>query len=356
MVPYWILYLCISASSTFYWLAWKRKHFFGVGLWMLACLIGISLFVGFQPRGASRDYFMYEEWAKKAISHGEYSESWIWEKDPLFFLVSNVASFFAGGIALVIICYAVFSTWGNFAFFRHFGSKFPLMFFLYFSRYFLTHDFTQVRNTLAIALGSLGVLKVWKKEYFAGLGMLCLSCLAHLSGGIFIILLIPSLLIPCRPRRYGLFFSLSFIIVYFFPFSDPWDLSEISRIQPYITGDYQVTSINLIEPFFLGTCILHLGYLVRQFFSIPNGKANIHQREIAFLSATGVFFRVFFRENDAIGLRLDDCFAVFHISFLVQITALLPGSIKAVAQFLLLPLGLACFLVSTKIVFSYSLP
>lgn len=299
----------------------------------------------------SRDFSSYISWFNSIINDNQ-SDS-VRLKDPAFYIISSIAIFFGFGVLFVSAIFSIISLKIKFKFFYFFSTSVGWCLYLYISRFFFTHEFTQFRVAAAIALSSIGVYFFIKRPVFAYL-LILLSMTFHLASGIMFFCL-PIISLLKRGYLYSARLPLLLIIIggvmlFFNPIAIMFAFKSTgylwSRISPYIDGGYLISEINVLNSYFLYKSVVLIFYL---YLVYKNKICNVLDYVALYLSILGWLGYIAFRSIDAIGIRFSELFSLFDIVLFVNLLNYLNFRSKVVYKIFLVLLGSLFYFSSTKI-------
>lgn len=275
---------------------------FGTRLVLVAVL---SLFAGLFSESGSVDYDNYVDMLNEA------SPATAWEaitlKDPFFLLMGFFFRGDDGNLSLLVFLMAFLSLGIKLKVFNSvFGDSadagiFSLAVIFLVARFFLLHEFTQLRASLGIALISISIVCALENRPALVLATAALAALTHLST----LALLPALLLVYRIDLKIKIYVAAFVVVGALMVVALFDMERFSRLAPYLTGEYPVTTNTVFSFYFMFKVTLLAGLLL-QWKSLPNAI-----RHALVISAYGIFLTWLFLQNDVLSLRLGELTAVF---------------------------------------------
>ena len=168
-------------------------------------------------------------------------------------------------------------------------------------RFFLLHEFTQLRASLGIALISLSIVYAMENRPVLLVATASLAALTHLST----LALLPAVLLV-YPAGYKIkIYIAAFAAVGALSVATLFNMDRFSRLAPYLTGEYPVTTNTLFSLYFMFKVTLLAGLLL-QWKSLPTAM-----RHALVISAYGILLTWLFVQNDVLSLRLGELTAVF---------------------------------------------
>ncbi|MDB5843963.1 MAG: EpsG family protein [Polaromonas sp.] len=265
----------------------------------------LSLFAGLFSESGSVDYNNYVD----MLDVDPPATAWeaVTLKDPFFLLMGLFLKGEDGNISLLVFLLAFVSLGIKFKIFSSvFGGSeyadiYGLAVIFLVGRFFLLHEFTQLRASLGIALVSLSIVYAMQNRPVAVVATAALAALTHLS----ILALLPAVLLVYRVDLKVKLYVTAFAVVAALAVVTLFDVERFSRLTPYLTGEYPVTNNTLFSVYFLFKVTLLAGLLL-QWKSLPTAI-----RHAVVISAYGIFLTWLFLQNDVLSLRLGELTAVF---------------------------------------------
>jgi hypothetical protein len=208
-----------------------------------------------------------------------------------------------GGLSLLILFVTFVSLGIKFAIFKssHYKDIFSLAVIFLVARFFLLHEFTQIRVSLGIALISFSILYAMANRMVLVSLMVVLAALVHLST----LALLPAVLLACRFSLKTKICFFAFFALVALTLAMAFDGEKFSRIAPYLTGEYEVTENTLFSYYFIFKMAIFAS-LFMQWKSLRIGL-----RSALLTSSYGVLLTLIFLKNDVLSLRLGELTAVF---------------------------------------------
>lgn len=261
----------------------------------------LSLFAGFFSETGSVDYENYVG----MLDEDPPVTAWevITLKDPLFQLMGFFFISADGSLSLLMFFITLVSFGIKLRIFssRYYEDIFSLAVIFLVARFFLLHEFTQIRVSLGIALISLSILYAMENRLALVLLTIVLAAFTHLST----LALLPAVLLACRidlKVKIYLFASLAIVALIG---GLVFNLERFSRIAPYLTGEYDVVENTLFSFYFLFKLVV-LTNLLLQWKSLTTAL-----RQAFLTSVYGVLLTCVFVQNDVLSLRFGELTAVF---------------------------------------------
>lgn len=264
----------------------------------------------------SKDYYLYYDWFNY-IKNSQVN--FLSDKDPLFQYLSIFLMNVFNSIEYVFLFFISLSVLLKF----FIGIKFFerqiiwLYFILVFCRFYILHDLTQIRASLAISLCMIGYYFFInkKKKYIF---LFILAFLFHKSTLVFILpLLVFKFLNIYKSKLFNLvvlsfspllyFLSSKFSTLFFGSLND-------DRLSVYSDGNYSQNSEISIFSFYV---------LLKFFILIINyyfwSKMSDYEKKFNFFVALGLLFQMLFSSNGVLGWRFSEIFAYFDIFCLIMV-------------------------------------
>jgi len=267
--------------------------------WVL--LVFLSLFVGFFSKTGSVDYDNYVDLLSENIPANRYDLLAL--KDPFFQLIGFILRNSDGSLITLTFVTAFLSIWIKLTVFsnKYYKNFFGVAVLFLFSRFFLLHEFTQMRAALGIAFISIAVLYALEKKPSLMLLMVALAGLTHLST----VALLPVILFAYKTsfRLKQIFFVVLLVVA--LALALVFDAENFSRISPYLTGEYYVSENTLLSFYFI------IKIFVVAALSFKWSLLNPGLRCALIATVYGMFLTLVFLQNDVLSLRLSELTAVF---------------------------------------------
>ncbi len=261
----------------------------------------LSLFVGLFSETGSVDYGNY------VALRDETPPETVWEvialKDPFFQLMGFLFTSSDGSLVwlMFVITFMSFGIKVRILSSKHYNDIVGMAVIFLVARFFLLHEFTQIRASLGIAFISASVMYAMEKKLALVLATMVLAVLAHLSTMALIPIVLLAYKIDLKVKIYFIAFMAFFLLVIGLVF----DVERFSRLAPYLTGEYYVTENTLLSSYFLFKLTI-LMVLLLQWKSLTAAM-----RYALVASAYGIFLTCIFLQNDVLSLRLGELTAVF---------------------------------------------
>jgi len=261
----------------------------------------LSLFAGFFSETGSVDHENYLNMFDEVPP--ETALEMIALKDPLFQLMGFFLRNSDGNLAWLMF-FSTFISLGikvRILSSRHYNNIAGLAVIFLVARFFLLHEFTQIRASLGIAFLSLSIIYAMEKKLVLVLTTLVIAALTHLSTLALLPMVVLVYRVDVKVKAY-IFIIMALVI---FLASLIFDAERLSRLAPYLTGEYQVTENTLLSTYFLFKLIILIGLFLRW-------KSLTTALQGALLTSTyGIFLTWIFLQNDVLSLRLGELTAVF---------------------------------------------
>ncbi|MFZ5553091.1 MAG: EpsG family protein [Bacteroidota bacterium] len=297
----------------------------------------LSLFSGLRSPTSDQDYLNYLIWLNPESSMEEgYTLS---SKDPLFQFMGILLRSDEGNLILLMVAISIISLSIKIRVFRspYYYGLLGLGLLFVISRFFLVHEFTQVRAALAISIATLGLIYSLERKWMLALFIFSLGVFVHLST----IVLAPLLLYayPARGYRKSLIGGLIAVLLAVFVLSGQYPAEGVDRIFPYFSGQYDTRENSLLSSYFL-VKVATVVFLLLQWRHLNHGI-----RLAVICSSYGIILTVIFLNNDVLSLRFSELTAIFDGICLAYIFIYYSGRYRLIAM------GCATFL---SAIFYYS--
>jgi hypothetical protein len=169
------------------------------------------------------------------------------------------------------------------------------------ARFFLLHEFTQIRVSLGIAIMSIAIMYAMERKLILVLVTIAIAIMTHLST----LAMLPVVLLTYRAELKGKIYLFSFMSVIILIMGLAFDAERFSRLAPYMTGEYYVTENTLLSSYFLFKVAVLIVLLFQwKLLTTP-------MRNALLASAYGIFLTCIFLKNDVLSLRLGELVGVF---------------------------------------------
>lgn len=304
MALYWTLFLCVASFTLMIALhdnegALPSVFLRRANLFVLV-LLG-AIFASTFSEAGSRDYANYVDFLDATQSFEDLDH--FFDKDPFFQLFGALARNRDGDIWLLVFLIAAITYLIKIEIFSHphFKGLLALAILFSFSRFFLLHEFTQIRAALGIAFISYAVIRALERKTASAILLASIAAATHLST----VALFPPVMLAFPMRYRWKILALIFLSVFAGSFGLMFQLADISRLEPYLSGEYSVTDNTLISFYFLFKLFV-IVTLLSQWRSLNSGL-----RYSTIISAYCMALTWIFLWNDALSLRLGELSAVF---------------------------------------------
>ncbi|NWL44940.1 EpsG family protein [Pseudomonas alloputida] len=311
--------------------------------------IAYALLAGLRGGGVDPDYVNYVSWLARldrqpSLVFGEF-------KDPGFQLLYLAVSELGLGHAFFFVLVAFISLAFKAYYARHvFAGRFAmLVFFMIFARFYIVHDFIQIRVGLAIAIASCAMILCYEQRRVAAMMLYLLAASFHAAVlamfPLFLIFLIRQFSIP-RILQLGILAG-AFLMLLVLPLAVS-HLAAFSRIAPYLSGEYHTTKISLFSIYFIVRFCFAMFLIVVVYPSLEGG-----QRFLLLMSVIGLAYQIAFSWNDALGLRFAEVFGFFDMAMLCLLIKYLDFNSRLLFFLGLVMLGGVFYASSLKLVNPY---
>jgi len=304
MIFYWLLFgfvviwSCLIAVQDFDSLGHTNVLRISTRLVLIAV---VSLFVGLFSQIGSLDYDNYVEMLSEAPPSTLYDLMVL--KDPFFQLLGFLFRSADGHLISLTFITTLISfglkikVLSN----KYYDNLLGLAVIFIFARFFLLHEFTQIRAALGIALISLAIVYAMENKLVLMMLAIILALLTHLS----VVALLPAVVLayPVKIRiKLMTFAFLVFALTAVFLVFKP---ESFSRLAPYLTGEYHVTENTLFSSYFFFKLVVFIA-LFLQWQQLSTAM------QLAFsISGYGMLLTLVFLKNNVLSLRLGELTAVF---------------------------------------------
>ena len=261
----------------------------------------MSLFVGIYSKEGSVDYENYTDFLEGAPAFAEWTLFSL--KDPFFQSLGAVFASSNGNLAALTFVTTFLSLGIKMKILvgKYYENIFALAVLFLVGRFFLLHEFTQIRASLGIAFISLAVIFGMHGKWFWLILAVVIAAFTHLST----IALLPIILLTCDSTPRIKLFIFLFGILVFSLIGLESDVIAFTRLDPYLSGDYVVTENTLVNFYFVFKALMVLTLLF-QWKSLSPGI-----RCALMVSVYGLFLTLIFLQNNVLSLRFGELTAVF---------------------------------------------
>lgn len=306
MIPYWVIFVLAVIGSVAVNSQQAASSATGrLELYSLLGLIVLMLagFAGMRSPLSDADYNNYLSWFDSLLPLEHWTE--LLSKDPAFQLLGLGLRTHSGGLLVFMLIVAFMSLLIKLRILLSTEYRALLGFGLLFlvGRFFLLHEFTQVRAALGISLATLALVYLVEGRQLRSMVFFALGALVHLST----LALLPLALLfqPVRLQIKVLEVSLGAALLGLFAVQIVEEGGIVARVAPYLTGLYEVTESSLISVYFLVKTAV-VGLLLVRWHELSRGM-----RLAATASAYGILLTVAFVKIDVLSLRLSELVAIF---------------------------------------------
>ena len=261
----------------------------------------LSLFVGIFSDLGSLDYENYVDFLKATPPLAEWGSESL--KDPFFQTLGMVLADSDGSLAVLTFVTTFLSLGIKMRILsgKHYEDVFALAILFLVGRFFLLHEFTQLRASLGIAFITLSVVSAMERRWLLVIFSLLIAAFTHLST----VALLPVILLVYQIIAKVKLVFLLFTILAFSVLGVIFKDEIFSRLAPYLTGDYPVTENTVFSFYFIFKTLVLLTLLF-QWKSLSTGM-----RCALAVSVYGLFLTLAFLQNNVLSLRLGELTAVF---------------------------------------------
>lgn len=325
-----------------------RQNTYAVYLcFALPCLL---LFAGLRGPDVDADYELYSNWFSSLIA-GTLGDN-PFSKDASFALLGFSVHALGLGIATLLFVYTAlcFGTQLLFAQ-RAFSRRWiALGIFLMLCRFYIPHEMTQIRASVAIPIMSLAILAFAEHRRLRGTLLLLLAATFHFSS----LLAVPVCAVlwfggTFASRRWIAFLAVVAVVGNLAFSKVSLLLAVFARTSDYVTGAYQTTASSLFSVYLLCRIALVLFATL-----VLWAKLRTPERLLIVCSALGVTMQVALASNDSLAVRSGELFGLFDVASALVLLSYLRGRALVGYVSLLLCLGGVFFRSSTKIVQPYA--
>lgn len=225
-----------------------------------------------------------------------------------------------------------------------------LIFFLIFSRFYIVHDMVQVRVGAAIALASCGLIFFFREQYVKGILFYLLGLSFHLSVVMFLAIFVLLYFGFRKLSRFNIValligaFALSSLISGFSA-----QLSEISRLAPYLNGEYKTAALSLLSFYVIVRAAL-IVFILATFYK----QLSDIEHFVLCMSAAGLALQILLSWNDSFSLRTAEIFGFFDMACFVMLMRFFNYRSRIIYGMLLLGLASVFYISSLKLVDVYA--
>lgn len=304
MLPYWVLF-CFAIL----WLgliALQENDEIGRAEVLrlatrLIFAVALGLFVGLYSKDGSLDYQNYVDFLNDTPPLAEWDVFGL--KDPFFQSLGLVFTSNDGEIVILTFITTVLSVSIKMEIFdkKYYGNIFSLAMIFLIGRFFLLHEFTQMRASLGIAFISLSVIYAIEKRWLLACLAVIVAAFTHMST----LALLPVVILAFDISLKIKLVLFAFAVLVFSVVGLSFEAGVYARLEPYLIGDYSVIENTLISFYFLFK-LLVLGTLLFQWALL-----NSAMRHALVISGYGLLLTIAFLQNNVLSLRFGELTAVF---------------------------------------------
>lgn len=328
MIPYWIVFVlcvfvCISIA-----IAESRPRITNINTQSLyiagvLLIVILSLFSGLRSPTSDPDYFNYINWLNPQAPIQDWTE--LLSKDPLFQIIGLLFRSNDEDLVFLMLAISLISLSIKIRILKspEYRGLLGLGLLFLISRFFLVHEFTEVRVALAISLTTLALIYSLEQKWILPLIVFALGVLTHAST----IVLAPLLLYshPASLRRKILFSGLAVAILASLILYAQYSSDIIARVSPYFSGEYDVRENSLLSFYFV-IKIATVAFLLFQWRDLNRGM-----RLAVITCLYGIILTIIFLKNDVLSLRLSELTAIFDSICLAYIFIFCSGKYRLIA-------------------------
>lgn len=299
----------------------------------IACIfliIVLSLFSGLRSQTTDPDYLNYIDWLSSDVSIQDWTV--LLRKDPIFQIIGIFFRSNEEDLVYLMLAISITSLSIKIRILKSpdYRGLLGLGLLFLISRFFLVHEFTQVRVALAISLATLALIYSLEERKILALIIFALGVFTHAST----IVLTPLFLYSYSENLRGrsLFGGLVVALLAFLFLYDLYSEDIIARISPYFSEEFDVKSNSLLSFYFL-IKVAAVAFLLLQWRYLNRGM------RLAMIACLyGIILTIIFIKNDVLSLRLSELTAIFDCICLAHIFIFNSGKYR------FLGLGYAIFL------------
>lgn len=329
MIPYWIVFaLCVLVCIPIA-IAESRPRITNINtqsLYIVGVLLItiLSLFSGLRSPTSDPDYFNYIDWLNLNTPIQDWTA--LPSKDPLFQMIGILLRSNDENLAFLMLVISLISLSIKIRILKspEYRGLLGLGLLFLISRFFLVHEFTQIRAGLAISLATLALIYSLERRWLLALIILALGVLTHAST----IALAPLLLYshPANFRRKVVFCGMAVALIALLVLYAQYSADIVARISPYFSGEYDVKENSLLSFYFL-IKIATVAFLLIQWHELNRGM------RLAVISCLyGIILTIIFLENDVLSLRLSELTAIFDSICLAYVFIFYSGKYRLIAM------------------------
>lgn len=313
-------------------------------------LVYLVFFAGLRAPEVAPDYLNYIDWLNRA---GLSLDTILAEfKDPGFLLAFSLVHWLGLPDFVFFCLIAYLSLQAKVIFSRNIflGCYSYLIFFLIFSRFYIVHDMVQVRVGVAIALASCGLVFFFRDQYVKGVVFYLLGLSFHLS----VVMYLPVFVLLFFGFKKLSRFNIVALLVGAFALSSlisgfSAQLSEISRLAPYLNGEYKTSALSLFSFY-----VMVRAALIVVILGLFYKKLSDAEHFVLCMSAVGLALQVLLSWNDTFSLRTAELFGMFDMACFVMLMRFLECRSKIVYGLLLFGVATVFYMATLKVVDDYA--
>ncbi len=148
---------------------------------LMFCLLILSLFAGLRPAKASTDYENYFEVFNNAPNAITFIDR-IGNAEPFYIFIPSFFKFIGFPIISSFVLYAFLGTFLKGIAIMKYSKYWFVSLIVYFSNFFLLHEFTQIRIGVAIGIYLLSIPFIFKRNFLLFALAITLACCFHYSA------------------------------------------------------------------------------------------------------------------------------------------------------------------------------
>jgi len=346
MTAYYFAYLLSLISTKTIAFFDKRDKNFSLFLWFTLVLL-LSIFPAIRGEGVDRDYLNYLSWFD--LINNQFWVAVEQKKDVGFVLLYKGLTFVTEQtwFFFLIAGFVALSIKAKFAIKLKLGNYAALIFFLIISRFYLVHEFTQVRAGLAIALASYAALILMNGERVKSFILFLTAMSIHISIIIIPLIILARRLWPVLNRRLMLLMipvlgilsaGVSSLLLMFV---------DSQRIMVYIDTD-EAGAISLLSFYYL----IRMAVFYFIVLKLYNNTNNV-QKLILFISSASLFFNAAFAWNSVLSLRMVEVLGLFDMAMFVIPLNFMRSNSVWFYKIMLVTFSCIMFFSTTKIIEPY---
>jgi hypothetical protein len=315
-MPYWIMFAflvtqCVAINAQLL----TERSTPRLPMWALCAptLIFLGVFAGLRSPQSDADYGNYIDWF--AALGSSVSAHVLISKDPVFQALGVALRLRTDHLVLLMLAIALLSLLMKIRILRSDEYRGLLGFGLLFliSRFFLLHEFTQVRAALGISLATLALVYSVEGKRYLGALTFALAVGSHLST----IVLLPLFVLF---GQIGLAWRVlavggGVLSLLGMALQAEIQATVLARALPYLGGGYAVADNTLLSVYFI-VKLAAVTLLLRRW-----GRLGRGMRLATAAMAYGIIVTALFLQNDVLSLRLSELTAIFDCICLAYLFA-----------------------------------